>query len=89
MNEPIEVRVVSDSFKEALDRYVQTGELHGGFLTALLENDLREAICRADTNNRRDLPYIVEYCMQHIPYQCWGSKQKVDNWINQGGLKGR
>ena len=74
--------------KEALDRYVETGELHGGFLTAVLENDLREAVSRADLNNQRNLPLIVEYCVNKLPNLCWGSKKRVAEWIDKGGLAG-
>ena len=82
------MNVISEDLKEALEDYVETGELHGHFLTAVLENDLREAVSRADLNNRRNLTEIVMYCLNHIPYQCWGSKERVAEWIDKGGLEG-
>jgi len=46
---------------DGLTRYIEHGIALGGFLTAVLENDLREACARADDINIRNLP----------AYACW------------------
>ena len=53
----------------------------GDFVTAVLENNLREAVGRADPLNRAALDEIVRYCTWEIPSACWGSPQKVDEWL--------
>ena len=69
---------------EALDRYVKHRIPTGGFLQAVLENDLSGALGRADDENRRDIYEIVSYCYNHIPSVCWGSPEKVKEWLEGG-----
>ena len=73
----------------ALERYVQTGCPVGGFLTAVLQNELYEALASADGENLRDILEIGRYVYWETPRQCWGSRKKLLKWIEQGGLKGR
>lgn len=65
----------------ALERYVQMRLPVGGFLTALLANDLKEACGRADDNNLHNLPALVAYCYNHIPAHAWGSYERVAAWL--------
>ena len=64
----------------AIDRWVEYGIQPGDFLTAVLENNLREAFGRADYGNRLTLYDIVGYCHNEIPGQCWGSPEKCKAW---------
>jgi len=66
---------------ESLKNYVEVGVPPGGFLEAVLSNDLKEAFGRADINNRYAMFDIVSYCWNHIPSQCWGSKETVTEWL--------
>lgn len=68
----------------ALDRYVNKRIPTGGFLEAVLCNNLMEAVGRADHINIRRLKEIVEYCYNDIPSICWGSPEKVSNWLRGG-----
>jgi hypothetical protein len=70
-----------DNIREALDRYANTGCPVGGFLTAFLENNLMEAIGRADNENRRDLVEIAGYVYNEMPGNCHGSPEIVRDWI--------
>lgn len=69
--------------KEAIDRYANEGRQVGGFLTAVLSNDLTQAIGRADEDNIRDIKEIVAYCYYGIPGPCWGSPEAVAAWIEK------
>ena len=69
--------------KESLTRYVENKIPPGGFLCAVLENDLKEACARADDVNRYRLFEIVAYCYNHIPSACWGSREAVINWLKE------
>ena len=74
--------------KEAIDKYAKEGYPVGGFLTAVLENKLREAFARADVDNLRDMHEIVKYCWWEIPGNCWGSEEKVREWLEGHALAG-
>lgn len=67
--------------KEGIDRYVQYGIRPGGFLTAVLENNLMGAMERADSENRIDLFEICRYIYNHCPILCHGSPEIVNEWI--------
>ncbi len=69
------------SIVESLKRYVKQRIPTGGFLRAVLENDLFRAIDRADDDNRRDIHEICMYIYNEIPLTCWGSPEKVEQWL--------
>lgn len=69
--------------KDAIDRYANTGCPLGGFLTAVMENNLMEAFCRADEDNTRDMREIVAYVYNEIPGPCHGSPEIVAEWIEK------
>jgi len=63
-----------------LRRWVDDHKLPGGFLQAVLENDLKEACGRADDENMRNLPAYVAWLYNEAPALCWGSKANVWAW---------
>lgn len=65
----------------AIRKHADHGTPCGHFVTAVLCNDLKEAIGRADQENLRDLIEIVSYCYNEIPSTCWGSPDAVATWI--------
>ena len=80
---------MKETTKAGIDEFVQYGQPLGDFLTAVLQNNLVEAIGRADEENQRDIVEIVGYLYWEIPSSCWGSPEKVAKWIAQGGLEGQ
>lgn len=68
----------------ALRRYAEHRIPTGGFLQAVLENDLMEAFARADETSRANLFEIVCFVYNELPSNCYGSKDKVREWL--GGL---
>ena len=69
--------------KEGLDDYIKIGLPPGGFLNAVLENDLIGAFGKADSNNMRNLLHICSYVYNRLPSNSWGSRDKVTNWLDQ------
>ena len=69
-----------DDLREGMQRYIDDGYIPGHFLTAVLENDLSEAVGRADPLNLILLPAIVQWVYNEAPADCWGSRQKVLAW---------
>lgn len=72
---------VPESTIEAIRKHADHGYEVGHFVTAVLENNLVEAVNRADDHNLRCLADIVRYCYWEIPSPCWGSPKKVAAWI--------
>lgn len=82
-------RLPNPDYRRSFEDYFQRGVPLGGFLTAVMENDLREACARADDNNRRLLFAWVKWIYNEAPAAAWGDKKKVAAWIKQGGLEGK
>ena len=68
---------------DSLDRYVNHGIKPGGFLEAVLANDLMESFGRADMGNRLSLFDICSYVYNELPAGCHGSYKEVDSWIER------
>lgn len=67
----------------ALDLYVNEHIQPGGFLYAVLTNDLFGAISRADTANGAAIRDICLYIYNELPSDCWGSRDVVDRYLAQ------
>jgi len=77
------------SVQESINAYVTTGRPTGGFLEAVINNDLREAIVRADHINIRIIPAIVGYLYNECPAGCWGFSGAFDKWVEKHAAKRR
>lgn len=53
----------------------------GGFLTAVLENDLKGAVGRADNINRTHLAAWANFVVWALPSICHGSPEKVQAYL--------
>lgn len=71
------------STKESIDMYVEHHIPTGGFLQAVLENNLCGAVGHADEENLRDLKEIVGYIYNEIPAIAWGDRSTVQKWLNE------
>lgn len=71
-----------------LRRYIEEGCQTGDFLYAVLTNNLRRAVEKADDVNRAAIASYVVFLFNAAPSQCWGSAKRVEEWIELGGLKG-
>lgn len=72
--------------REGLARYLMYGVPTGDFLLAVLSNDLRDAVGRADMENQRGLVYIVNFLYNVAPSAAWGSPDKVAAWRDKRGF---
>ena len=61
-------------------RYIDHGIEPGHFLTAVICNDLREAVGRADEENVQLLREYVLFFYNEAPSPCWGSPEKMRAW---------
>ncbi len=65
----------------SVDRYVLRGVPTGSFLEAVISNDLREAMARADEGSRACLFELVTYLHNDCPGGCWGSPERYRDWM--------
>lgn len=75
MNDP--EMFVPEHIRGGLIRYLELGIPPGGFLTAVLENNLFEAFGRADQTNQRALFGIVSWIYNNAPHDSHGSPEQV------------
>lgn len=85
---PVETWFVGDSYdqipphmREAIERYVIEHKATGDFLRAVITNDLRNAVNRADATNLQLLPVYVRWFYNRAPSACHGSPERLAAWL--------
>ncbi len=66
---------------EGLIRYRDLRVRPGGFLCAVLANDLHDALRRATPASLDVLPLLLNWIENWLPRRAWGSRQAVDAWV--------
>jgi len=66
---------------EGLARYIYDKEPTGGFLQAVISNDLRRACQKADEHNLSNLPVYIAILYNLAPSGCWGSPNRMNEWL--------
>ncbi|MFN3650046.1 MAG: hypothetical protein ACK47B_10750 [Armatimonadota bacterium] len=69
---------------ESLEAYITERRPTGSFLRAVLHNDLRESVGRADPQSLAALPHLVSLLYTQAPAPCWGSPEAVEAWLAGG-----
>ena len=72
---------IPDHMMDAIALYIDHHIPPGGFLTAVICNDLREAVGQADSQNINLLPAYVSYFYNEAPSDCWGSRERMTAWL--------
>lgn len=75
-------QVIPQPLLHGLNEYVERHVETGGFLRAVLEDKLLNAVVQADDESRRVLLQIVHYVHNEIPSACHGSPEKVRAWLS-------
>jgi len=73
--------MIPRAIKQQIDNYIDNGVPPAGFLSAMLCNNIRDAVARADDENKRALYDIVIYLENFIPNMAWGSAERVEKWL--------
>ena len=68
--------------------YVEGQEALGGFLYAVMSNNLFQAVGRADTEMKPLIPLLVHYIHWEIPGECHGSPEHVKAWMEKTQKRG-
>lgn len=66
---------------EGLHRYIDEGIEPGGFMTAVLANDLSRAALCADSANKYKLADYIIFVHNYLPIGSYGSYEKVVLWM--------
>lgn len=76
-------RDIPSHTKESLINYFDRCWEPGGFLMAVLRNDLYAAATKADHVNGPELANIVKWIINNAPYGSYGDKEAVNGWLNK------
>ncbi len=74
---------VPDRMLSHMLAYAERGEPVGNFLSAIIDNDLLEAVGRADDENIANLPAFVGWFYNECPSDAFGSREKRLAWIEK------
>ena len=77
-----------EAMRGEMRRYIERGIPPGGFVTAVLENNLVKAYNRADQTNFDAMDKWAFFLHNEAPRGAWGSAPHVAAWIQKGGMKG-
>jgi len=69
------------TLQDGLVQYCAARRPMGGFLTAVVRNDLAGAVGRADPVSMVALAGIIQFLHNYAPAPCWGSPIIVDAWL--------
>ncbi len=78
--------LLPEHIRGGMKLYLEDHVEPGGFLRAVLENDLVGAFGKADNINRAWMFDIVTFIYNEVPASCWGSREAVEKWL-EGGEK--
>lgn len=88
MPQEINYDLLPEHMRGGARRYIEKGVMDGRFLQAVFENDFVVAYGHADSINTVYMPLWASFLYNEAPTPCWGSKEKVNDWIKKGGLYG-
>ena len=74
---------VPEPLRDGIALYLAHGYQPGHFLTAVLENNLSQAVARGDDSSLAGLPAVVRFLYNNAPSNAWGSPARVDSWISE------
>lgn len=73
--------LLPEHMREGVRMYLEERIAPGSFLTAVICNDLVNALGQADHINRERLHDIVSFFYSYAPSNCWGSVEKMKKWL--------
>lgn len=71
--------------RDGLVRYFREGILPGGFMQAVLCNDLRQAVLRANPGGARMVLALIDFLEHYAPPMAWGTPERVLAWTTTPG----
>lgn len=84
-----EYAAIPPRMQAAIMRYVLNRVKPGDFLTAVICNDLRQAVGLADAENSPLIPLYVRWLTNNAPSVCWGDAAAMRVWLQPSPVLGR
>lgn len=78
---------ISPTMVEDIRTYIDHGVDPGNFLSAVICNNLKEAVGRADDADMAALPAFVAFFYNEAPSACWGSLDKMTKYMAAKAVK--
>ena len=78
---------IPDRMERGIVDYIENHIMPGSFLRAVFGNNLVEAVGQADQQNLYNLPAYASYLYNEAPSSCWGSPEKVREWLRMKNCK--
>lgn len=72
-----------EHISEGLKNYILNNISTGGFLHAVLVNDLFGAFGRADEINKEQMHQIIQFLHNEVPAVCFGTQEKYIAWLSR------
>ena len=76
-----EYAAIPQDMRESMMRYVEERREPGHFLTAVIQNNLINAVCRADKHNLLLIKEYAQWFYNVAPAPCAGSPEKMRIWL--------
>ena len=70
-----------EHIRDGMRLYIEHRVAPGHFLTAVIENNLKESFARADDTNINRMFDVVAFMYNEAPMACWGSPEKMIKWL--------
>ena len=77
-----------EHMQNAMRLYIEHGVFVGDFLRLIICNDFVHAAGYGDWENQRSLFNYCSFLVNDMPMQAWGSVEKYNAWVAQGGKNG-
>lgn len=74
---------IPEYMHDGIQMYYEHGIPPGGFLCAVIDNDLKAACGKADSTNIRCLQAYATWFYNQAPSGTWGFPGAVDKWIER------
>ncbi len=75
--------VISEGMRNELEGYTDDHIQPCAFLTAVIDNDLKEAVAKADDVNVKNIPAFVAYLYHEADPDCWGTPERRKAWLER------
>jgi hypothetical protein len=72
-----------EHLREGMRLYLQDGVTPGGWMCAVLDNDLSNAVQRCDDRALGTLRNLFEWLCMYAPASAWGAPDKRAAWQNE------
>jgi len=76
-----------EHLRRGMRAYIEEHQPMGHFGTAVLSNDLMNAVLRADGITGPALEDIARWVYNEAPGNCWGSPEAVQRWLAERELE--